>query len=51
MKELETLDLPAMPLRLKVRIFDEEVELTFYNTTTLEDLVSKLVEMSGIEKD
>ena len=40
-----------MPIRLKVRIFDEEVELTFYNTTTLENLMVKLVEMSGIAKD
>ena len=40
-----------MPIRLKVRIFDEEVELTFYNTTPLEDLFTKLSDMSGIAKD
>ena len=51
LKEFENLDLPAMPIRLKVRIFDEEVELTFYNTTPLEDLFTKLSDMSGIAKD
>ena len=40
-----------MPIRLKIKIFDEEVELTYYNTTTLGEVFEKLSEMSGIEKD
>lgn len=53
MKQLQTVAAfgeNAMPVRLRMRVFGDEVELLAYNTLTINSLVDRITERIGLER-
>jgi len=53
MKQLQTVAAfgeNAMPLRLRLRVFGDEVELLAYNTLTINSLIDRITDRIGLER-
>ena len=53
MKQLQTVAAfgeNAMPLRLRLRVFGDEVELLAYNTLTINSLMDRITDRIGLER-